>query len=103
MHCSKAIDPPFQVAWNLVLETMIARGGGPLVGVSSVAAAGGSGAAQAYSATKTFVALYLEVQRENASRQVPGAGVIEGGTGVRPHGHAEGRPTVPGGVARRAG
>ena len=93
MHCSKAIDPPFQVARNLVPETMIARGSGPLVGVSPVAADKGSGAAPAYSVTKALVSLYLDGLRESASRRAPGVRVIEVAPGfVRTDGLKADRP-----------
>lgn len=53
----------FAAICNVAMRNFIARGGGRLVGISSVAGIRGVGGAPAYSASKAFISNYLESLR----------------------------------------
>ncbi len=59
----------FAAIANVAFQHFIKQGKGHLVGISSVAAVRGSGAAPAYNASKAFVSSYLEGLRLNAAKQ----------------------------------
>ena len=70
----------FAAMCNVAMRYFTARGGGRLVGISSVAGIRGVGGAPAYSASKAFVSNYLESLRGIARR----AGLPVSVTDVRP-------------------
>lgn len=59
----------FAAAANVAVEHLKQRGGGQLVGISSLAALRGSSAAPAYNASKAFVSNYLEGLRQMLRRR----------------------------------
>lgn len=65
---------------NLAVDHFIERGGGHLVGVSSVASIRGTRIATVYSATKSFISNYMEGLRARANKKRWGIAV----TDVRP-------------------
>jgi short-subunit dehydrogenase len=56
----------FMAAAQVAMRHFLARGGGHLVGISSIAALRGNRAAPAYSASKAFQSLYLDGLRDLA-------------------------------------
>lgn len=59
----------FTAMATLAMEHFVGRGGGHLVGVSSIAAVRGHGEAPAYGASKAFVSSYLRALRHKCAKQ----------------------------------
>jgi short-subunit dehydrogenase len=59
----------FTAMATLAIEHFVQRGGGHLVGISSIAAIRGHGDAPAYGASKAFVSSYLQALRHKCAKQ----------------------------------